>query len=463
MTGLDLSSYVSRSRALCAASPPASVHETRTLLVDPLLETLDWDVHAPSTRADVSVDDCALEYVLPVDGVPALFVAVDPYDESLAEERGLALLEAMRWSDVDRAIYTNGRSFLFLAGTSETDRFACRLSELPERTTDVVDFTRSALAAHLADRGRSAVARTLALERRDLVASIVEQVSTRVDHRTDASTFVGPTERFVDQLIVSFASDHPALESGSGDAPRDVTFEFVDASAGGDESPVTEPGASSAPNAAGPEADHRSEQDAPSAADADSSDLPASRWTTAGEQPASNRSSADSGASAASPPTEDAESSPETDGEPGEPVKSNRPAGRDGAGDSDGDSTDGGDSADDGEYVVRFFNDRGSIGAIGGSSSAGGLVYATEYLLGHGLKGVSLPWGPDEGPTVLNDDPTRADGSPMVNPTQLSNGWYLELGGDRDDHRARVEQLASRAGLRAMVTGDWESDGDADG
>jgi len=114
---------------------------------------------------------------------------------------------------------------------------------------------------------------------------------------------------------------------------------------------------------------------------------------------------------------------------------------------------------EDGEYVVRFFNDRSSIGAIGHSTSAGALVEAADYLLERGLAGVEVPWSPDEGErTVLNVDPTRADGSPMDDPERLANGLVLETAGNVDERAARVEALAARAGLRAMLTGDWETE-----
>ena len=113
------------------------------------------------------------------------------------------------------------------------------------------------------------------------------------------------------------------------------------------------------------------------------------------------------------------------------------------------------DTDGDGEYVVRFFADRGSIGAVGHSSPEGALVEATEYLFERGLTGVRTPW-PDEGPTVLNDSPTLADGSRMAQFRKLPNGCYLNTAGDPDELASRVVALAERAGLRAMVTGDWE-------
>ncbi len=45
---------------------------------------------------------------------------------------------------------------------------------------------------------------------------------------------------------------------------------------------------------------------------------------------------------------------------------------------------------------------------------------------------------------------------------QLSNGLYLETGGDVDDHSARVEALTARAGLRVLLTGDWDQSSSGD-
>ena len=112
----------------------------------------------------------------------------------------------------------------------------------------------------------------------------------------------------------------------------------------------------------------------------------------------------------------------------------------------------------DGEYVVRFFSERGSVGAIGHSTSAGALAEAAEYLFDRGFSGVRLPWGPEEGQTVLNDEPRTADGTPMGAYQQLSNGRYVHTAGTVADRADRIEALAARAGFRAMLTGDWGSE-----
>ncbi|AXR78572.1 hypothetical protein [Natrarchaeobaculum sulfurireducens] len=425
MTGPDLQSYVNRSRALLESSSPSTVRETRTWLVDPFLATLGWDVHAETCRTNERVDETLLEYVFSVGSVPALFVAVEPYNAGLDESRAVELLEVMAWSGIDRAIYTDGSAFLFLAGTTDADRLGCRLLSLPEYESSIAHYGRTSLERHVADDTRAFVARRLALERSRIVESIVDELTTHAgDGGTYSSEFEAASERFLDQLVVSFAASEPTFAPTS----EDVALEFTDATAA--DSHIG--GAKIDPT------------DSRSSASGDDATPPA---------PDGQRHPLGDGSSSpATDETDDIDDTDDTDG----PDESTAPSA------DASDSTPSEAMADDerstadGEFVVRFFNDRGSIGAIGGSSSTAALVHATEYLLARGLSGVDLPWEPGDEPTVLNDQPVRADGSSMREPRELANGWYLEADGDVDDHANRVEAVTERAGLRAMLTGDWK-------
>src|SRR6056297_3017551 len=130
MSSLDLRSFVARVATLVDSSPPTTKQETRSWLVEPFLETLGWTVRADSCLTERVVDDTPLEYVLTVESVPALFVAVESSTESLDGTRANAIQSAMAWSGVDRAVYTNGRDYLLLAGSSEIDYCALELAEL---------------------------------------------------------------------------------------------------------------------------------------------------------------------------------------------------------------------------------------------------------------------------------------------------------------------------------------------
>lgn len=419
MTGLDLRPYVSRSRALVDATPPSTRRETRTWLVEPFLETLGWDVRGEDCRPNATVDGTAFEYVCAVDGVPALFVAVESVQAELDADRAGEVLEAMVWSGVDRAIYANGRDFLFLAGTADGERLRCDLRSLPAHADSIAHFARPALERHLEDDPRARTARRLALERSTLVDAIVDHLHPFADDADALDEFEAAAERFLDQLVVSFATNQPQVPARSDD----VALEFTDSTT------VTDAAASGSPTAS---------DGSDPAADAD-------------DPRSSPRSSADAG--------------DRTDGV-GDPSADASPAATDDANEDPAAAIDeprhDPDTDDGGEYVVRFFADRGSVGAIGGSSSRTALVHAAGYLLERGLASVDVPWGPDDGPVVLNDEPTRADGSPMDAPQRLPNGYVLETAGDVATHAQRVESLAARAGFRVMLTGDWEDDDGAE-
>ncbi|MFC4543713.1 hypothetical protein ACFO5R_17440 [Halosolutus amylolyticus] len=414
MTDLDLRSFATRYRALVDSSPPTSRRETRAWLVDPLLETLGWDVHADSCLAGRVVDGTRFEYVCTIDAIPALFVAVEPFAESLERDRASAICQTMAWTGIDRTIYTNGRRLVLLAGSSDVDQFSCRLAAIDDYESSLTHFTIDRLGRRLERHSRDHVARRLALDRSSLVDSIVDDL-VAVSGSTYENEFESATDRFIERLVASFASETTALPAADGsDIDAGVSIQFTDPVAGRDDPPQ-------------------------------SGDVPADEstgTTQADAAAADDRAGSDDADDRAG--TRAGEAGGDTDGSTDD--------------DSDGDDN-GGTDGDD-EYVVRFFNDRGSIGAIGHSTPERALVYAAEYCFDRGLSGVDLPWGPDEGETVLNDRPVHSDGTPMTAAAQLSNGLYLNTGGSVDDRAARVSALASRSGLRAMLTGDWEYDED---
>lgn len=444
MSALDLDAFVRRSRALVDSSPPSTRRETRAWLVDPLLETLGWDVHADSCVTDTTVDDTRLEYVCSIDGVPALLVAVEPFGESLEKPRAVALLETMAWTGIDRAIYTDGRDYLLLAGTTDVDRLACRLPSLPDHESAFAHYTHAAVGRRLERHSREFVARQLAIERAELVDAIVEEL-TSVTDQSDAyaNEFESVADRFLERLVASFADGASGptvteLESGDG---TDVSIEFSETAVSGDETGDPIGGGAASSDDADAQRDYITESpteetDAPGSPESDSSAVEA------------NDSRTDPDVDAG---TETDVASDDTDRSGDDERDRNVAASNDDA--RDREETEG-----DTEYVVRFFNERGSIGAIGHSSSDRALVATAEYLFERGLSGVTVPWHPDDGEderAVLNEAPTHPDGTPMTTPQQLSNGLYLETAGDTDERASRAEALVDRAGLRAMLTGDW--------
>ncbi|SDD37260.1 hypothetical protein [Natrinema hispanicum] len=415
MPSFDLDSFVARATTLVDSSPPATKQETRRWLVEPFLETLGWTVRADSCLPDRVVDETQLEYVLAVESVPALFVAVESATESLDGTRANAIQSAMAWSGVDRAIYTNGRDYLLLAGSSEIDYCALELAELEANESAIATYSRAALGHQLGRHTRAHVARQLAVERSSLTDDITNCLTDAVGQgEVYADEFASATDRFLEQLLVTFAEYKSSRLNADTDTAADVSVQFSESAITDDrQSPSSGPVSSARSDSSGPEQD-----DGVAGGDAE-------------------------------PETPTDTTTADTD--------ATDPDHATGHSDTDTNGTDSTAATDDGEYVVRFFNERGSIGAVGHSSAAGALVEAAEYLLERGLAGVEVPWAPDDsGKTVLNDAPVRADGSPMDDPKPLSRGLYLETAGDIDEQAARVEALTERAGLRAMVTGDWE-------
>ncbi|OIB57070.1 hypothetical protein [Natrialba sp. SSL1] len=464
MTGAALRTFVARSRSVVESALPAVRPATRTWLVDPFLETLGWDVHADSCTAETTVDETALEYVFTVDGVPALLVAVEPATETLQKDRARSLLEAMAWSGIDRALYTNGRQFLFLAGTATgagtIDRLACSLDDLLTHEESIDHFTRAAVGQRLDPTSRQAVARQLALERPQLIDEIVATLTDATGEAASAAALESATARFVDQLLVSFGSDDGMqLPGDAPDVHEDVSLQFTESTT--DETAVGSDGATAE------DVGERKGSDTEPAPTSDSGPNTERETASVPDDGVDHRDSVGDEGEVAHGTGEMPVSEDAADGD-----------------DNTDATTDTTDDAATDSYVVRFFNDRGSIGAIGHSHSQEALVQATEYLFERGLSGISVPWSPaDVDPeqgtdtghssngapsdstnsstpstTILNDTPHTADGTPMAEPRQLSNGLYLETAGTLDVHGTRVEALTKRAGLRAMLTGAWKTE-----
>lgn len=112
----------------------------------------------------------------------------------------------------------------------------------------------------------------------------------------------------------------------------------------------------------------------------------------------------------------------------------------------------------DEEYVVRFFNERTGVGAIGNPTPQGALAGTIEYLSEQRALDnyLSLPWGEKDGQALLTREPEHPDGSPMEPAHELNNGYYLWTAVGTDACRSTVKDLAENLGLRVMFQGDWD-------
>lgn len=109
-----------------------------------------------------------------------------------------------------------------------------------------------------------------------------------------------------------------------------------------------------------------------------------------------------------------------------------------------------------GEYVVRFFEDRASVGAVGGQTPGGAFYGAVSYLIEERALGSALtvPW-------VLDGEPIVAVDAAVLSATasaelrELPDGTLLRTDLDDATMRTALQDLAEIVGLRVMFQGDW--------
>ncbi len=472
----DLDAFVERTRSVVAQSPELSTRNTELRIVLPFLGTLGWDIHGPelvaeyvagdadgdgatdgddrraggdpspdgehtdaSGSADAASEDpggpdagstdagsedhppdhgvsapVAVDYALLFEGDPVAFVITQACGEEPSPAAGRRLTAAMDAANVDWGLLTSGRTYVFVTfEAGNTERVRCGLDELPDHASVVAHYThRAARARHerQRDRTRRRVAERVA-DRRDALVASVEDALADAAGGTLADELADASAAFVDGVIDALsAGDRP-----TGRPPEEAP---------------SDPGAS---------ADH--DAAAASGADATAPDPDATRVDDV------------------EPPGEQAGDLPGSAG--GGDSRGSNPAA--GGGERAGDTSGGDDDAalqrndGDSEYVVRFFNDRTSVGAVGHGTPAGATAQAVEYLIEqHALDSrLNLPWGPDDEHAVVNREPVHPDGSRMAAARQLSNGYYLCTTLNADASRKVVETLADRSGLRAMFQGDW--------
>lgn len=433
MSADRLERFRDRTSLLLEETPPQTKRETRTI-VEELLWALGWDTRV-DCRTDVTLDGTTIDYVCGVDSLPALVVAVESADRGLDPDRLQALGEVMVESGVDRGLYTNGQVIQLMAGTTPIETHQGDLRSPATLEILAAEYHERTLADRLQRHDRRHVARRFVFEREQVHADVLD-VLTAVAGDAYRGELEQAVDGFLEDVTASFRTDDTGASSGQSgtpvnrsDAARKYRF---------DETETADSRPSDVDDASRAESE-------PETSDVDSAQSRSQR-----------RDSEDV-----------TDSDTPTNGNDG-----GRQARTEGADEDDHDTadtvTDAGTDEADGEYVVRFFGDHGSVGAIGHSSSAGALVHAAEFLFERGLSGVRLPWPSSEAAAVDNgvgaDEDLlvgRTAASVLVESRQLSNGIHLNVGGSEGDHVARLEALASRAGYRVMLTGDWEETGSA--
>ncbi|USZ70730.1 hypothetical protein [Natronosalvus halobius] len=482
-----LETFVTRIQLLCEAAPPETLAET-TPIVDMLLSALGWDT-IQDCRRNVPVVGTTLEYVCSIEATPALFVAVDPASAFPSSDRLSALGTCLVKTGVDRAIYTDGREAVLLAGTDSIDTRRCDLRRRETLEPLLEHYQRRALERRLGRHSRATVARRLAVERAAVRESLVGDLEV-----VTGAAYTDELEAAVDRLLEHLVDSFSGTGTGSVSVSRNVdagvpTFEGEDEDeAEGEGESESESESENTDSSTrervqyrdrfldGP-SDERGDLRSRSSLHGRSTDSAHDRSTDSAHDRSTDSSTRiDTGDTGDSDEASsvgvgvgvgDGDDDSGGDSQDGDSDASDDDSqdSDDNAsnGDSEDDAGDGNDHSQDSEYVARFFADHGSIGAIGHGSSTGALVHATEFLLERGLSGVRVPWPESEPEThdtdgvldlpvlVGQDGATRLPRS-----RQLSNGYYLNTAGSSTDHADRVEALGARAGYRVMLTGDWK-------
>lgn len=388
-------------------------------IVEPLLELLGWDLRGDEVQPDVELGGWDVDYLLCVDGAPTVAVSAAAPDAALSDGPVSRVTDALGTTGVNWAVVTDGRTFVLLARTDGAcHRRIVDLDDLVEETSALEQYSRAA-----------------ALARAESRESDREAAARRLHERRDAAI------RSVVEALVDVSGD--ALE----DPARDAAAALVD------ELSIAEGGAT---GGASPET--------PSAS-------PASRTTRSSsgatghveprdDPPSVNEATGSPGESGTTdPPSESEATDPPSASEPTDaPTESEAEGRRDDTSSSDTDpATSPPAGSADGEFVVRFFGENASVGAVGADTPGGALAGAVEYLSEHhGLaRSVTLPWGGGDDRSLLARDGAHPDGRPMEPRREVAGGVSVWTGVDVEVAKEGIEGLAEAVGLRAMFQGDW--------
>lgn len=418
MDAQELRKYAEQTRERVATTTSLSERNTQLRLVQPFLETLGWSLDrivAEYEFADARGE--SVDFALLVEKVPEIVVETRACSEDLREADVEALGSVLLGTDVDWGILTNGRQFVF-AGVDETgtlERRPVELDGLPDRM-DVVSRYTEQVASRRVERRKerySTAVERLEGDRQAIQNALTERlVATTGD---DIAPMVEEaTERFLDDLLDAFRE----RQGNTTEHQRNGT-EIDSVTDSPSIAAVRPDTAGTEQNAQEVSEDEKREHD---------------------EQSASAQSVAD--IDELETPEIGSESPPERDSERNIGI------------DSEGNRELALDVEREEEFVVRFFDGRTSVGAVGHRNAATATRLAVEYLLEHRqLEGsISLPWGPEsEEPMVRHGD----SGSSIT----MENGWQLDASCSVPTARAAIEALADESGLRTMFQGDW-SDGE---
>ncbi|MCL9814944.1 hypothetical protein [Natranaeroarchaeum aerophilus] len=395
-----LQAYVSEAEQRIASTDSLSKRNTQLRLVRPFLTTLGWSLDEIVAEYEVP-DYGPVDFALLVEDAPEIFVQTCACSTDLSEQDAEALRGLLLDTGVDWGILTNGRQFVF-AGVDDTgavDRRGAELVVLPDRMDVVERYTEAAASRRVAHRQErfAVAARQLDSDREAIHTDLTERVVATTGEDV-AGTVDDAVDAFLDRLCETFR-----MRAETANRPGDADTDNREASHG------------TRGDAGGPSetAGLRKQQDG-------ERQIEESDYGTEQEV---RKVSVDE---------VDELATPDIDVDPDQTLLS--------------------DIKRDEQFVVRFFDGRSSVGAVGHRNAATATRLAIEYLLEQRALGgsITLPWGPQDGHTVLDHE---LDGPSVA----LQNGWQLDTTRSLATARETIETLAGKSGLRTMFQGDWSA------
>jgi len=512
----DLGTFARRVDELLAEDPEMTGRNVQLRIVEPLLSMLGWDVRAPEVEAEWDVDtlEDPIDYVLLVDDRPDVAVRTMAASESIDESGVAVFARGIVSEGIDLGIVSNGRRFAFITTDGTEIKWTlCESETLPEHESILKHFTYAMATQRYAARveARQRAAARLQENQAVVTEAVARELQSVAGDELDGELRT-LSRVILDVAIERFSEGDSPVETETTPPPAigdpDSADSETDASSGtAPDAPATPDSSTDAAASATGEAEATADTPAGATgeaeATADTSTGATAETDGSGAVSASSRNGTGGGQSTASTETTDSTAgaegqaadsastagagAPSTETESGQGQHSaDSPAtsqstqsARDRAGQSDAEQS--AEAADDRsddrttgrvvdpiakareedpdeEYVVRFFNERTGVGAIGNPTPQGALAGAIEYLCQERALDnyLSLPWGVKDGRALLTREPTHPDGTPMEPAHELDNGYYLWTAIGSDACRSTIKDLAENLGLRVMFQGDWD-------
>lgn len=396
-----LQAYVSTAEQRVASTDSLSKRNTQLRLVQPFLTTLGWSIDEIVAEYEISEHD-SVDFALLIEDVPEVLVQTSACNHDLSEADVEALTRLLLNTGVDWGILTNGQAFVFvgLDDTGAADRREVELAALPDRVAIVKRYTRAAASRRVQQRQeRFTVAeRQLDNDREVLHADLTKRV---------LATTGGDVADTVDDAISDFLDGLHDTFRARAETTAEATDAWTDEGKANRKSLEQANGSTEATDHRNQQADEERKEGA---------DHRIERQT--------NRASVDTVADLATPEISDT---------PDRTLLS--------------------DIERDEQFVVRFFDGRSSVGAVGHCNAATATRLAIEYLLEQrNLSGsITLPWGESDSQIMLGHE---LNGPSIA----LQNGWQLDTTRSLATAQETIETLAGKSGLRTMFQGNWSAD-----